>query len=165
MTRFKPAGFMIFTLNFGGERKMKKTKSITLLLSPVLSTMLLAACGGSSSSPMDRDVYASREDCLKDWNAEELCQRMNDQDERQYQSSHGITHPVFWGPHYYGSDRTVTYQGRTISPTTRSSTMESYHITSSSSSASRTSASSPRSTSYSSTTGGFGSHGPSSSGS
>lgn len=139
---------------------MKRTNSISLLLGPILGVVL--ACGGSRpSEPIERDVYANTEDCLKDWNTSELCERMNEADERQYQQSHGINHPVYWGPHYYGSDRTVIYQGRTISPTSRSSTIPSYHVTSSSSPSASRSVSSPRSSTT--TTGGFGGTSPGSS--
>ena len=141
---------------------MKKTHPISLLLGPILGVVL--ACGGSGESDtIERDVYQTKEECRKDWETQELCERMNDQDERQYQDSHGVHYPVYWGPHYYGRDRTVIYQGRTITPTTRSSSIPSYRVTSSSSSASRTGVSSPRSSTTS--TGGLGSHGSSGTGS
>lgn len=135
---------------------MKKSKTISLLLSPILSAILLTSCG--DSEPIQRDAYKSMDECLKDWNTQELCGRMEEQDEREYHSHHGVGYPIFWGPGYYGRDRTVIYQGRTISPTTRSSSIPGYTVSSRSSSASRTGASSPRSTS----SGGFGSRGVSS---
>ncbi|CAN5397465.1 hypothetical protein BH10ACI2_BH10ACI2_02050 [soil metagenome] len=141
---------------------MKKTKKINLLLGPVPTALLVSGCGNSESEAATRDVYQNQDECAKDWDSA-LCERMADQDEKQYQSSYGTHYPVFWGPMYYPHDRTVVYQGRTISPTSRSSTLPAYTISSRSSSASRTGASSPRSSSI--TTGGFGSHGTSTSGS
>ena len=158
---------------------MKRTNSISLFLSPLLTALLACGGGGSRSSytpdPLERDVYRSADECLKDWNTKELCERMSPDDERAYQQSNGVDYPVYWGPHYYPRDRTVIYQGRTITPPTRSTTIPSYRVTSSSSPASRSSVSTPRSTSGSSTrstsssssprTGGFGGSSPSSSGS
>lgn len=140
---------------------MKKSKKITLILSPILSALLLGACGGESEQAT-RDVYQSTDECAKDWESA-LCERMADQDEQQYHSSSGTHYPVFWGPMYYPHDRSVIYKGRTITPSGRSSTLPPYTISSRSSSASRTGVSSPRSGSIS--TGGFGSRGTSSSGS
>lgn len=137
---------------------MRKSKTITLLLSPILSAILLTSCGESESEPIQRDAYQSMEECLKDWNTQELCGRMEDQDEREYHSNHGVGYPIFWGPGYYGSSRSVHYQGRDISPMTRSSSIPPYATSSRSSSASRTGVSTPRSTSM----GGFGSKGISS---
>jgi hypothetical protein len=140
---------------------MKKSKAITLLLAPILSTLLLSACGGEENS--SRDVYQSREDCLKDWSDGDLCEEMNDNDSNEYRNNGGVyvgSGRPFWGPRYYPSDRSVSYKGRTIAPTTRSTSMSPFSVTSRSSSASRGGASSPsRSTSYS----GFGSRSSSSS--
>ncbi|HEY8560918.1 MAG TPA: hypothetical protein VIL74_11140 [Pyrinomonadaceae bacterium] len=122
---------------------MKKSNSITLVIAPLIGTLL--ACGGGESTT--RDVYASREDCLKDWNEAELCEQMNDDDDREYRSSGGVyTSRPFYGPVYYPSDRAIVYKGRTIAPTGKSTTLKSYTITSRSSSSSRSSTvSSPRS--------------------
>ena len=132
---------------------MKKSKNIMLLIAPVLSTLLFNACGGESPSTT-RDVYQSKEDCLKDWGDQELCEPMNDEDDREYRNSGGVIYAgrPFYGPGYYPGDRAVMYKGRTISPTTSSTSMKPYSITSRSSTASRSSSvSSPRSsgTSYS----------------
>lgn len=127
---------------------MNTKKKIALILAPIISVSALSGCGGDE--PMSRDVYQSQEECLRDWNDGDLCQQMPDDDD--YRRTHGVMYPVFWGPTYYPSDRTVMYKGRTISPVGKSSTMNGYSVTSRSSSASRTSASSPRSVS----TGGFG---------
>jgi hypothetical protein len=132
---------------------MKKSKSIMLLIAPVLSTLLFNACGGSESAT-SRDVYESREDCLKDWGDDELCEEMNDQDSDDYRRSGGVfvAGRPFWGPQYYPSDRTVIYKGRTISPPGKNTALKPYLVTTRSSSTSKSSVSSPRSTSY----GGFG---------
>lgn len=134
---------------------MKKSKSIILLIAPVLSTLLFNACGGRSDVSTTRDVYQSREDCLKDWNDGELCQEMNDSDSDEYRRS-GVVYAgrPYWGPNYYPSDRSVVYKGRTISPTSRSTSLKPFTVTSRSSTTSRSSVSSPRSSSTS--YGGFG---------
>lgn len=143
---------------------MKKSKSIMLVVAPVLSTILFNACGGEEAAT-NRDVYQTREDCLKDWGDDELCQEMNDNDSDDYRRSGGVFIAggrPFWGPPYYPGDRTVLYKGRTITPSGRTTSMTPYVVTSRSSSSARSSASSPRgssSTSY----GGFGGRSSSSS--
>lgn len=143
---------------------MKKSKSIILLLAPVLSTLLFNACGGGGDSSTTRDVYQSKEDCTRDWGDEVLCEQMNDQDSDDYRRTSGgvfVGRP-FYGPQYYPNDRTVIYKGRTISPTSKSTSLKPYTITSRSSSSSRSSISSPRSSSTS--YGGFGGRSTSSGG-
>lgn len=136
---------------------MKKSNSITLIIVPIIGTVLACACGGGESTT--RDVYQSREDCLKDWNEGDLCEQMNDDDDREYRNSGGsYSSRPFYGPVYYPSDRAIVYKGRTISPTTRNTTMKSYTITSRSSPSSRSSTvSSPRSGFGSRSSGGGGS--------
>ena len=137
---------------------MKKSKSIMLLIAPVLSTLLFNACGRNESASTTRDVYQNKEDCSKDWGEQELCEQMNDEDDREYRSSGGVivAGRPFYGPSHYPGDRTVTYKGRTISPTGNSTSMKPYGVTSRSSSSSRSSSvSSPRSSS-STSYGGFG---------
>lgn len=147
---------------------MKKSKSIMLLIAPVLSTLLFNACGRSGETASSRDVYQSKEDCLKDWGDQELCESMNDEDDREYRSGVGgvfIGRP-FYGPRYYAGDRSVMYKGKAIAPTGTSTSLQPYSVTSRSSASSRSSSvSSPRSSS--SSYGGFGgrSSGGSSSGS
>jgi hypothetical protein len=131
---------------------MKKSKTIALIITPVLSTLLFNAC--SSDAPTNRDVYQSKEDCQRDWGDEELCEQMNDEDSDEYRRGGGVfVSRPFWGPQYYPGDRTVFYKGKTISPTGKSTTMTPFVVTSRSSPSSRTGASSPRS---SSNYGGFG---------
>lgn len=135
---------------------MKKSKTIALLITPVLSTLLFSACNRSEPSTT-RDVYQNRDECLKDWGDQELCQEMNDGDSDDYRRTSGgvfVGRP-YWGPQYYPGDRSVSYKGRTFAPTTKSSSMPSYVVTSRSSVTSRSGVSSPTrssSTSY----GGFG---------
>ena len=141
---------------------MKKSKSIMLIIAPVLSTLLFNACGGNEPSTA-RDVYQSKEDCAKDWTEGDLCEQMNDEDEQEYRRNGGaiVAGRPFYGPAYYPSDRTVIYKGRTISPTARSTSMKPYSVTSRSSASSRSSSvSSPRASST--TYGGFGSRSTSS---
>lgn len=132
---------------------MKKSGQIILAIAPLLTAGL--ACG-SSDDPQDRDVYQTKEQCVQDWNDGDLCERMDENDERSYHGSH---HGYFWGPIYYRGDRSVNYKGRTITGGTSGSSMRPYSLSSSSSSAARSSKSTA------STSGGFGgrSSGPSSS--
>lgn len=137
---------------------MKKSKSIILLIAPVLSTLLFNACGGNESASTTRDVYQSKEDCAKDWGEQELCEQMNDDDDREYRSGGGIIYAgrPFYGPGYYPGDRSVNYKGRTISATGTTTSMKPYSVTSRSSASSKSSSvSSPRSSS-STGFGGFG---------
>ena len=117
---------------------MKKSKLIVLSLAPIFSA-LLAGCG--SEEPKNRDVYASKEECVKDWNDGDLCDQMDGSDDRDYNG--GTARGYYWGPPYYGSTRSVSYRGNTITPTKTSSTLRPFSVTSRSSSASRTSSSSP----------------------
>lgn len=136
---------------------MKKSKSIMLIIAPVLSTLLFNACGGSESTTT-RDVYQNREDCTKDWGEAELCEQMNDTDSDDYRRNGGVIvgGRPFWGPQYYPGDRTVIYKGKTVSPTSKSTSLKPFTVSSRSSTTSRSSVSSPRSTSSSTSYGGFG---------
>lgn len=129
---------------------MKKSKNIMLAIAPLIGALL--ACSGSGEDTT-RDVYQTKEDCQKDWGEEELCEQMNDDDSGEYRRTGGVfigSSRPFWGPQYYPSDRTVIYKGRTISPTTKSSSMKSFVVTSRSTSSSKSgSVSSPRSSSTS----------------
>lgn len=130
---------------------MKKSKNVILIIAPILGTVILGC--GESETFTTRDVYQSREDCLKDWSEADLCEQMNDNDSDGYRRNGGVfvagSRP-FWGPNYNPNDRAVTYKGRTIMPSGRSTTMSPFRVSSRSSSpTSRSSVSSPR--------GGFGS--------
>jgi hypothetical protein len=144
---------------------MKKSKSIVLLITPALSTILLNACGGGGSdySSTTRDVYQTLEECRKDWGEPELCEQMNDEDDSEYRRSGAVySNRPFYGPVYYPGDRTVIYKGKTVTATGSGTKMQPYSVTSRSSSSSRSSSvSSPRSSSTS--YGGFGGRSSSSS--
>jgi hypothetical protein len=133
---------------------MKKKKAIALLVPSLLGSVLLTACDDAPNT--NRDVYASKEECLRDWNDGDLCQEMDATDANQYRSEgdhgHVIVPHYFWGPTYYPHDRSVVYKGQTITPVGKSTTLRPFTVSPRSSSASRTSPSSPRVTS----TGGFG---------
>ena len=141
---------------------MKKSKSIVLIITPVLSSLLFNACGSRYSSSSynpsrTRDVYENLDDCKKDWGEAELCEQMSDADTDDYRRNGGVvTGRRFYGPQYYPGDRAVMYKGRTVSPTGTSTSLKSYTVTPSSPSYSKSSVSSPRSSSSSSTYGGFG---------
>lgn len=158
---------------------MKKSKKIVLIITPVLGSLLFSACRSNSSSyyqstpsSTTRDVYQSIDDCKKDWGEQDLCEQMNDTDTDEYRRNGGvIAGRGFRGPNYYPGDRAVSYKGKTIAPTSTSTSLKSFTVTSSSSSSSRSSVSSPRTSSYSSSSsssssssrGGFGGGGYSSS--
>jgi hypothetical protein len=139
---------------------MKKSKRIILAIAPALSAVLACSAGGSDD-PQDRDVYKSKEECVKDWSEGDLCEQMAESDERNYD---GGGHGYYWGPVYYRGSRSVSYNGRTITSSGGGSTMRPYSISSASSSSARSSKSSPTSSS-STRTGGFGSRSSSTSGS
>ena len=142
---------------------MKKSKSIILLIAPVLGSLLACGGGNQPAASTTRDVYQNKEDCAKDWGEQELCEQMNDEDDREYRSHGGVfVGRPFYGPSHYPGDRSVIYKGRTISPPGKSTSMPPYTVTSRSSSSSRSSSvSSPRSSSTS--YGGFGGRSSSSS--
>jgi hypothetical protein len=66
----------------------KRSATITLVLAGS------AALGGCGSPAEQRDAYASRQDCLKDWSEPVLCEPVRD---GRYASSY------FYGPPYYAS--------------------------------------------------------------
>jgi uncharacterized protein YgiB involved in biofilm formation len=86
-----------------------------------------------SESPRigQRDVYNTLEDCVADWGDTELCQQemkaAREHAEKmaaaQAHSGGGTVVPmIFWGPTYYGSERSVTHNGVTRTPTTSTAT-------------------------------------------
>jgi len=73
-------------------RKLRKSSRVTLVLIGVAA----AATGCSSDDDTRRDVYASREDCLADWNNKpEDCTPAT-------QAAHA-TRGYWYGPSYYHS--------------------------------------------------------------
>lgn len=170
---------------------MKKSKNIVLIVAPVLSAALFNACGSSqtpsvvntapttttytpnplTTAPVEtaqtRDVYNNLNDCVKDWGTKELCEQMGDEDDKDYKTRHktGGKSRYFFGPKYSSSNRIITYKGKTISPTGKttkmptfvsavpsSTTKSSTAPSTSSTSKSTTSSTSPSSSSSSSTT-------------
>jgi hypothetical protein len=70
-------------------RTRKRSAAITLVLA---GSATLAGCG----SPVEqRDAYASRQDCMKDWSDASLCEPVKD---GRYASSY------HYGPPYYASN-------------------------------------------------------------
>ncbi len=130
---------------------MKKSKRIILAIAPLLTSAL--ACGGGEE-PQVRDVYKTKEECIKDWSEGDLCEQMGESDERTY---HGGHHGYYWGPVYYRGNRSVSYNGRTISGSSNGGALKPYTISSSSSTSARSSKSSPSRTTYGGFTGSRGS--------
>ena len=116
---------------------MKKSKRIILAIAPAITAVFVTSCG---EDPQDRDVYRTREECIKDWSEGDLCERMDESDERSYD---GGGHGYYWGPVYYRGSRAVSYNGRTITGSGSGSAMRPFSVSSSSSSSSRMSKSSP----------------------
>ncbi len=79
----------------------KRSAAITLVLAGS------ATLGGCGSPVEQRDAYASRESCLRDWTNAALCEPVRD---GRYSSSY------FYGPPYYGSGTTYSLFGRSRSP-------------------------------------------------
>jgi hypothetical protein len=66
-----------------------------------------AALGGCGSPVEQRDAYASRQDCLKDWSEPVLCEPVRD---NRYSSSY------YYGPPYYASSGWSLFGRDRISP-------------------------------------------------
>ena len=82
-------------------RARKRSAAITLVLA---GSATLAGCG----SPVEqRDAYASRQDCLKDWSDSSLCEPVRD---GRYASSY------HYGPPYYASSGWSLFGRNRISP-------------------------------------------------
>jgi hypothetical protein len=79
----------------------KRSATITLVLAG--STVL----GGCGSPVEQRDAYASRQDCLKDWSEPVLCEPVRDS---RYSSSY------YYGPPYYASSGWSLFGRDRISP-------------------------------------------------
>jgi len=82
-------------------RGRKRSAAITLVLA---GSATLSGCG----SPVEqRDAYASRQDCLKDWSEPTLCEPVKD---GRYSSSY------HYGPPYYSSSGWNLFGRDRISP-------------------------------------------------
>lgn len=112
---------------------MKKISHLSLI---VLLAGTVAACDEKTSEEKkhigQRDVYNTLEDCVADWGDTELCQqemkaaREHAEKMAAAQSHSGggspIIAPIFWGPTYYGDSRSVSHNGKTITPSTSTAT-------------------------------------------
>lgn len=81
-----------------GRGGRKRSAAITLVLA---GSATLAGCG----SPVEqRDAYASKQDCLKDWQSAELCEPVRD---NRYASSYHYGPPYYAGGSWslFGRDR------------------------------------------------------------
>jgi len=103
-------------------------KHINLPIVVALSITVSACDISGSDKPAQRDVYTSLEDCVIDWGDTELCQRemkeAREHAEKMAKASGSIDGgfvPIFMGPTYYGDSRSVTHNGRKITPITTSS--------------------------------------------
>ena len=136
----------------------RRSRKVALFLVPVL----LAGCSDVEDA-QQRDVYTKFEDCMADWGQQELCVQLGQADAAQFaEETTGVqgggsgAHTIlFWGPHYYPSDRSVIHNGRTITPSRNSAMSRPFHVTERSSASAKTSASKPSTVSR----GGFGSTG------
>lgn len=137
----------------------RKTINLTLVLVPIL----LAGCGVEVPDKQQRDVYTKFEDCMADWGKPELCQKMQEEDARQFAenttgvSGGGGSHMIYWGPNYYPGNRAVIHNGQTLIPKINHAMSKPFMVTSRSSSAAKSSPSTAHSTSTS--RGGFGAGG------
>lgn len=92
-----------------------------------IAVLLLAAgIGGCGYDPaadtVQRDVYTRLEDCVADWGNQELCaQTLQAENQQEQRDASGnvvmVPQYVFHGPAYYPGNRSVTYSGRTVTPT------------------------------------------------
>jgi len=85
-------------------RVRKRSAAITLVLAGS------ASLGGCGSPIEQRDAYASRQDCLNDWNDSSLCEPVSD---GRYASSY------HYGPPYYASSGWSLFGRNRISPSPR----------------------------------------------
>ena len=77
------------------KRTRKRSAQITLVL---LGAAALSAC---DDEPERRDLYASKQDCVKDWGDETKCESAPDGASKTTRSHTGGGY--FWGPLYSGS--------------------------------------------------------------
>jgi uncharacterized protein YgiB involved in biofilm formation len=77
------------------KRTRKRSAQITLILLGV------AALAGCNDQDERRDLYASKQDCVKDWGDETKCESAPDSANTTGHSHSGGG--FFWGPSYFGS--------------------------------------------------------------
>ena len=73
------------------SRPRKSSSRITLV---ILGAAALTACGQNQDT-LRRDVYASRDDCVKDWGDEQKCE-----EQAQARASSGSRGGFWYGPAY-----------------------------------------------------------------
>lgn len=139
----------------------RKTRHLSLILVPIL----LATGCSEIPDKMQRDVYTRVEDCMRDWQQQDLCKQMPIADAQQHAfNTTGVTgggvHPIYWGPTYTANDRAVMYNGANVAPTSNTAMSRPLVVTSTSSPAARSSPGTARSVAR----GGFGGVGHASSG-
>lgn len=144
------------------NNKTRKTRNLSLILVPIL----LATGCSEVPDKLQRDVYTRAEDCMRDWQQQDLCQQMPMADAQQHATNTtggtgGVVHPIFWGPSYTGSDRAVVYNGASVAPATNTAMTRPFMVTSTSSASSRASPGTARAVA---SRGGFGGAGRASSG-
>lgn len=135
----------------------RKTRNLSLILVPILLT------AGCSEVPdkIQRDVYTRAEDCMRDWQQQDLCQQMPASDAAQHAThTSGGVHPTYWGPTYNANDRAVVYNGSTVAPLSNNTMSRPMVVTSTSSLAAQSSPGTARAVAR----GGFGGAGHASSG-
>jgi uncharacterized protein YgiB involved in biofilm formation len=99
------------------NNKTRKTRNLSLVLVPIL----LATGCSEVPDKIQRDVYTRAEDCMRDWQQQDLCQQMPITDALEHSinttgSPGGGVHPIYWGPAYTANDRAVIYNGTTVAP-------------------------------------------------
>ena len=88
----------------------------------------LSGCGGEGEL-MQRDIYTgpdAREKCVADWGNPGLCEKQPDDQAKGEQQRHGGGHTIipfpfpgaYFGPGYYGRDRTAFHNGVNYTPST-----------------------------------------------
>ena len=88
---------------------MRRSKQITL---SILATVVLTTgCSQESGQvSLNREQYKSREDCLNDWNSEQECEEMQEQQHRRWYGPRYF----YWRGYpyiYHGPDRDPTPVG------------------------------------------------------
>lgn len=109
----------------GVTHRSKKFASIPIMLA--LGMGGLGGCdtdpGASVARDVQRDVYASREQCMLDWGPD-LCKELQAEQAKQVaqaqgQQTTGATHGssfIYWGGPGYVGERSANTGGRTVTP-------------------------------------------------
>ncbi len=146
-------------------KKRRSTSTVSLLLVPTLLVFSGCSYDPSEGEAQQRDVYTRFEDCVADWGKPELCQQIAQAEAQKFAQSTGVSGGgnsiIYWGPLYYGGERSVMHNGQTYRPVSNRAMSKPFNITSTSSNTAKLSPATPtRSVSTDSTArGGFGSTG------